>query len=105
MPKARALSQKESLFVAEYLRDGNATRAAIAAGYSPRSADVLGSRLVRKSSVADAIARGRARLLDRAEVTAQDVIDRLTVIGMADIADVVEWDGKSVRIKPFDEID
>lgn len=37
-----SLNAKQRLFVAEYLLDGNATRAAIAAGYSERTAYSIG---------------------------------------------------------------
>lgn len=99
------LSDKEQRFVAEYLRDANATRAATAAGYSVRSASKIGWELLQKTRVSDAIERGRSRLLQRAEKTAQDIIDRLVVLGFSDISDVAEWNGETGRVKPFSEAD
>lgn len=49
------LSLKEKAFVAEYIRDFNGRQAAIRAGYSPRSAGVLASRLLKKVNVQRAI--------------------------------------------------
>lgn len=40
------LSEKQEAFVIEYLKDFNATQAAIRAGYSIKGADVQGSRLL-----------------------------------------------------------
>ena len=42
----KRLNPKQKKFVEEYLRIGNATEAAIGAGYSPRSAASWGSRLL-----------------------------------------------------------
>ena len=37
------MTPKQAIFVAEYLIDGNATRAAVAAGFEARSARVTGA--------------------------------------------------------------
>lgn len=99
------LSDREQRFVAEVLRDGNATRAATAAGYSVKTAGQIGYQLLQKTSVSNAIERGRARLLQRTTMKAEDLIDRLVVLMSADIADLIEWDGETGRVKPFAEID
>ena len=57
-----ALTPKQQRFVDEYLIDLNATQAAIRAGYSPKSADKIGPKLVGKSSISEAIAAARALL-------------------------------------------
>jgi phage terminase small subunit len=49
------LTHKQFRFVQEYVRDLNATEAAIRAGYKPKSASEVAGRLVKKSHVADAI--------------------------------------------------
>ena len=43
---SKTLTKRQDTFVAEYAKTGNATRSAITAGYSPRSARVTGSRLL-----------------------------------------------------------
>lgn len=50
-----ALTPKQQLFVEEYLIDLNATQAAIRAGYSPNNADKIGSELLGKTRVSEAI--------------------------------------------------
>jgi phage terminase small subunit len=55
---ASGLTAKEERFVPEYLVDGNATRAAIAAGYSERTAARIGSELLTKPHIKAAIAKG-----------------------------------------------
>lgn len=49
------LTQKQRLFVAEYLVDLNQKEAAIRAGYSPRTADAQASSLLKKFSWDDFI--------------------------------------------------
>jgi phage terminase small subunit len=68
------MNTKEARFMAEYLIDGNATRAAIRAGYSKRSASQLGYRLLRKDHIGKAIAAARAQVAKKAEVTARGVL-------------------------------
>ena len=66
----RGLTARQRAFVEAY--NGNATQAAIAAGYSARTADKIGPRLVGKSSIASAIrarenARRNALIMNREE--------------------------------------
>lgn len=71
---AKALSAKHKRFVAEYLKDLNATQAYIRAGYSAKGADVSASRLLGKASVREAIAAGQAKLSEKLEITAEKVL-------------------------------
>jgi hypothetical protein len=54
------LTPKQARFVEEYLVDLNAKQAAIRAGYSPKTAEVQGCRLLRNVQVAAAIQRAQA---------------------------------------------
>lgn len=45
------LNAKQIIFVQEYLKSGNGTRAAIAAGYSENSAESQASRMLRNAKV------------------------------------------------------
>lgn len=49
------MNQKQELFVHEYLLDGNATRAAQAAGYSKRTAYSIGQENLKKPEIRQAI--------------------------------------------------
>lgn len=48
---------KRSIFISEYLKDFNATRAAKAAGYSEKSAYELGSKLLKNVEIQDEIVK------------------------------------------------
>lgn len=75
------LTERRRLFVAEYLaNNGHATKAAIAAGYSERSAPVQAARIIREPAVAAAIEAGRAKVLSKLEVKAESVIAELAKV-------------------------
>ena len=63
-PYERALAMlepKQSKFVREYLKDRNATQAAIRSGYSRKTANRIASRLLSKVDVWDAFRAGEAK--------------------------------------------
>lgn len=63
------LNPRQQHFVQEYLKDPNATQAAIRAGYSAKTAYSQGQRLLKHVEVAAAIQAGQARIAERAEVS------------------------------------
>jgi phage terminase small subunit len=75
--KTRPLTPKQQRFVEEYLVDLNATQAAIRAGYSQRNADKIGSQLLGKARVAEAVAAAQSRRAKRVEIDADWVLERL----------------------------
>lgn len=74
---AGKLTPKQDRFVAEYLVDLNATQAAIRAGYSKKTADVQGPRLLGNVRISDEITRRRAVIADKLEITQEWVIKKL----------------------------
>lgn len=79
--------EKRSLFVREYLVDRNGTRAAIAAGYAPRSASVTSCRLLRNAKVRAEVSQVTEQRLERLEVTAEAVIQELAKVAFANMKD------------------
>lgn len=105
------LTPKQARFVDEYLIDLNATQAAIRAGYSAKTADVQGPRLLGNVGVATAIAERQDARAERTGITSERVLAELAKIGFANIADVTDWGTKEVafgydedgkRLKPED---
>lgn len=84
------LTPKQARFVEEYLVDLNATQAATRAGYSARTANEQGCRLLANASVADAIAAAQAERSRRTEITADRVVEELAKIGFANMADYMK---------------
>lgn len=100
------LTPKQELFVEEYAKDPNAKKAALAAGYSPRSARQIGSRLLTNVDVKSAIRARGAAALARLEVTEDMVLQELAAIAFSNIEDYVTWDAGSgaLQVRPSCEI-
>lgn len=77
---ARGLTALQSRFVEQYLLDGNATKAALRAGYSARSAAALGSRALRNPQVQVALVERRMAVATLSEVDSVWVLGRLRVV-------------------------
>ncbi len=77
MSSTRKLTLKQQRFVDNYLIYGNATRAAIEAGYSPKTAGEIGRQNLGKLAIAGAIAEAGKAAADRNEVTTDLVIQGL----------------------------
>ncbi|MNZ42636.1 Terminase small subunit [compost metagenome] len=71
------LTALQRCFVAEYLKDHNATQAAIRAGYSKRNADKIGPELLGKTRVAQAIAQQQKASIARTLGSADDVLAQM----------------------------
>jgi phage terminase small subunit len=71
------LTPKQQLFVQEYLVDLNATKAAIRAGYSEKTAYRIGSTLVQKSSVQEALQTSLNKRNKRIEINQDYVVSSL----------------------------
>ncbi|WP_419533350.1 terminase small subunit [Endozoicomonas sp.] len=66
------MNDKQRRFIDEYLIDQNATRAAIAAGYSPKTARSQGSRLLTNADISKEIQARQHQLSHELKITAQD---------------------------------
>lgn len=78
-------------FVAEYLIDGNGRRSAIAAGWSPSSAAVTASRLLKLTAVKIALQKAHENSLLRLNVTRERVIAEYARVAFADIRNVIAF--------------
>jgi phage terminase small subunit len=96
------MTQKQELFIAEYLIDMNATKAAIRAGYSSKTACEQGSRLLANVQVSAAIAQAQAKRFQKLEITAEKVLQELAKLGFFDPRKLFNADGSP---KPLHELD
>lgn len=74
------LTNKQSMFVKEYLKDLNATQAAIRAGYSEKTAGQIGEQNLKKLQIADAIQQAMAQRAEKIELTADNVLQSIISI-------------------------
>jgi len=69
------LNPKQKAFVEHYLRNGgNATQAALAAGYSERTSHVQGHALLKNPKVAAELATRQGKAVAKLEATTDDII-------------------------------
>ena len=81
------MTEKQKLFILEYQKDGNATQAAIRAGYSDKTAYSIGQRLLKKPVIQKAL---------EADITAR--AERLDDV----IRDLITIKDRCMTGKPFD---
>ena len=93
---AEALTDKQWMFIEEYLVDLNGTQAALRAGYSADTASSIAYENLRKPQIAEAIDNA---LAERPGVTRARIVDELAAIGFANAGDFFEWGPDGVRIK------
>lgn len=75
------LSPKQMIFVQEYMRSGNGKQAAIAAGYSERSAESQASRMLKNDKVKQYLDKKEAKLdRDLREMFVEDAVKAYNVL-------------------------
>lgn len=106
--QAKPKSVKESLpprkaqFVQEYLIDLNATKAAIRAGYSAKTAQAQSSRLLSNVMIQEAIQEEMKRRETRTGITQDRVLQELYRLCFVDVRKFFNEDGTA---KPITELD
>ena len=94
MAKTTKLTEKQQRFVEEYLIDLNATQAAIRAGYSAKTADQQGSRMLANVKVQQAVSEAMAKRSKRTGVNQDRVVLELARIAFVKMTDIVDDEGR-----------
>lgn len=92
------LPLRHARFVAEFLKDLNASQAAIRAGYGPKWAAKNAHRLTENEGIKAAIERRTARQVETVELSATRVLEELRRLSFVDATGI--WDSAG-HIKPF----
>jgi len=92
------LSPKRLKFINEYLKDWNATQAAIRAGYAPKNADVQGPVLLGK--LRNEIQERQKRQVIKTDATVERILQELCRIAFSDTRKLFNSDG---TLKPVSE--
>ncbi|MBQ6349825.1 MAG: terminase small subunit [Methanobrevibacter sp.] len=72
------LTPKQKAFVREYKANGgNGTQAAIKAGYSENTADVIATENLRKPNIKEALAQAEKKMQEKYEYTLDDMVREL----------------------------
>jgi len=90
MSKHKDLTERQYIFCIEYLTDYNATRAATKAGYSEKTADSQGSRMLKNVKVKAFIDKKTKERSDKLDITADRVLEEIANIAFFDIRKVFQ---------------
>ena len=103
------LSVKQRAFVAEYLISGNATQAAIAAGYSPKTARQIGAQNLTKVNIASYLAEKQSIIaarqderLEAMELTEARVAREVARLAFFDPRKMFAPDGRPLNLTELD---
>ena len=92
------LTPKQRLFVAEYLVDLNATQAAIRAGYSAKTAKVIGAENLTKPAIAEAIQAAQQERLKATGITADRVLSEIARLAFGDVRKIFDESGRLLPV-------
>lgn len=103
MSAKEQLTPKQARFVDEYLKDLNATQASIRAGYSAKTAEQQGPRLLGNVGVSAAIAERIKARERRTEITQDRVLQEYARLAFLDPARLFDDSGRPLPIQQMDE--
>ena len=99
------LSDKQELFCLEYLKDLNATQAAIRAKYSVKTAGHIGLENLQKPGIQSRLQQLNGKRLKNVGLQGEDVLKELQKIAFSDVTDYTEVaEGGEVTAIPLNEI-
>ena len=100
----KGLTDKQKVFVREYLKDLNATQAAIRAKYSTKTAKQAGAENLSKPYLADAIADAMAKRSEKVQVDAEYVLKKITetIERCSQAVEILDRDGNGTGEWKFD---
>jgi len=99
--KFKLRSDKRALFCVEYVIDLNGTQAAIRAGYSKKTADVIAAENLVLPKVMDCVAYLQSRRVKRLKYSADDLLQSLIAVEQMDILDLFAEDGFLLPVKEW----
>jgi phage terminase small subunit len=99
--KEKKLTPKQKAFAREYVKEGNGTQAAIKAGYSKNAAQEIAYENLRKPQIKEVIEAKQAILAEKAQVSAEFVINNfLEILNFnKQVEEFTQGDGENVRVK------
>jgi phage terminase small subunit len=103
--KTPRLQPRHRKFVTEYMKDLNATQAAIRAGYKAKNADAHSYRLLRRPDIAAALDRELEARKSATRLMSTRVLMEYMRIAFADMRDFADWGPKGLILREKDATD
>lgn len=97
------MTKRHRLFVREYLRDLNATRAAKAVGYSEKTAGQIGQALLKKVEIAAAVQEGYSKREQALDLGLDRLFLELGRLALLDPAKFYDANGNLIPVPQLDE--
>lgn len=95
--------QRRTRFIKEYLVEHNATKSAIAAGYSEKTAGAAGARLLKDVKVREAIEAENDKVNQKLEINVERVKKELARLAFYDPRKFFKDDGSLIPISELDD--
>lgn len=92
------LTPKQERFVEEYLKDLNATQAAVRAGYSDKTAESQASRLLRNVKVRELVEARQIARSERTGITQDRVLQELELLAFSDLTHYLVDDNGKIEL-------
>ena len=102
MPKSKKLPFAQSRFCEEFLKDLNATQAAIRAGYSAKTASVQAFDLLRKPEIASALESARTQHAANTGLSVERVLKEAMRLAFFDIRKLTDSEGNPIPVHQLD---
>ena len=93
-----ALNLRQALFVGEYITDLNASRSALAAGYSAKTSGQIGFELLKKPEIQAAINQAMKERGERTKITADKVLADIEAIKYDAMREAADKEGKIAMV-------
>ena len=97
------LKKQYKQFAEEFIKDFNATEAAIRAGYSKKTARQQGSRLLSNVDIQSYITALKEKSTKRNDITVDRVLQELALIAFLDVKEFYNEDGTVKRVHEIEE--
>lgn len=101
--KDRQLNPKQTAFCHEYIVDLNAKRAAMRAGYSVKTAEVIGYQLLQNTLVAAKLEELRTKQQTRTGISADRALREAARLAFFDIRKLCDASGNPIPIQDLDD--
>lgn len=97
------MTDQQKLFADKYILLNNGTKAAVAAGYSEKSARSQASQLLALEEIEEYIEKQRAKAMSKTGITIEKVLNEYARIAFFDIREIYAPDGEMYNIHQFDD--
>ena len=93
--KRQTLTSKQKQFVSEYLIDRNAKQAAIRSGYSEKTAQYQGCRLLTNAKVKALLEKKTKIIEEKTDLTALKAMEEVKAIATSNVRDILDYDSNT----------